>query len=281
VGDKLMEMTIFYFTGTGNSYYIAKKIADSKNALLVPVAQVINQEEIKVNTPKVGVVFPVYYMDAPNIIKEFAEKIILDKDQYFFAICNYGGAMGDAFISINKRLKNKRKIDASFGIQMPQNAFLKKNEDKTKLIDISKKRINKILQIIDKNKKGHYSSNFLMDFFIKSMMPFFRKLVRNFFIEKNDENREKTNEELLYKLDKYFKTNNDCNGCGLCLMVCPVNNIKIINKKPEWQSHCENCTACYNFCPNKAISNRISKNGYRYLMNGYSTVDAKKQCKIV
>lgn len=48
-----MEMTIFYFTGTGNSYYIAKKIADSKNALLVPVAQVINQEG---NPIEIGVV---------------------------------------------------------------------------------------------------------------------------------------------------------------------------------------------------------------------------------
>lgn len=44
-----------------------------------------------------------------------------------------------------------------------------------------------------------------------------------------------------------------CNGCGVCSKVCPVNNIKIIKERPQWQNHCETCYACFLWCPNEAI----------------------------
>lgn len=41
----------------------------------------------------------------------------------------------------------------------------------------------------------------------------------------------------------------------------PVNNIEIINKTPKWDSKCEQCLACINWCPFKAIEfdNRTDK----------------------
>ena len=39
--------------------------------------------------------------------------------------------------------------------------------------------------------------------------------------------------------------------------ICPVNNIEIINRHPEWQHHCENCYACFLWCPNEAIHGDI------------------------
>ena len=44
-----------------------------------------------------------------------------------------------------------------------------------------------------------------------------------------------------------------CNGCGICEKICPVDNIKLVNEKPEWQHKCQMCTGCLHYCPQKAI----------------------------
>ena len=44
-----------------------------------------------------------------------------------------------------------------------------------------------------------------------------------------------------------------CNGCGLCATLCPLNNIEIVDGKPEWGKNCTHCMACINHCPKKAI----------------------------
>lgn len=54
--------------------------------------------------------------------------------------------------------------------------------------------------------------------------------------------------------DKKYWIDENCNGCGICEIVCPSGNIKMINNKPEWfQSNCEQCLACLNWCPQQAI----------------------------
>jgi len=45
-----------------------------------------------------------------------------------------------------------------------------------------------------------------------------------------------------------------CNGCGACKEVCPVNAIKIKNKKAHIDDACVECGACVAQCPNEAIS---------------------------
>ena len=56
-----------------------------------------------------------------------------------------------------------------------------------------------------------------------------------------------------YEKDKNFWTDEKCNGCGICLKVCPANNIKMNEGKPQWQHKCEQCVACMQWCPQKSI----------------------------
>ncbi len=45
-----------------------------------------------------------------------------------------------------------------------------------------------------------------------------------------------------------------CNGCGACKDICPVNAIKIEDKKAVISDDCVECGACVDQCPNEAIS---------------------------
>ncbi len=46
-----------------------------------------------------------------------------------------------------------------------------------------------------------------------------------------------------------------CNGCGVCVDICPVNAIKIKQNKAVISSNkCVECGACISECPNEALS---------------------------
>ncbi len=51
----------------------------------------------------------------------------------------------------------------------------------------------------------------------------------------------------------------DCNGCGLCVRSCPARTIKLVpggpgrGPRPEWGPSCEDCQRCANVCPKDAI----------------------------
>ena len=53
--------------------------------------------------------------------------------------------------------------------------------------------------------------------------------------------------------DKNFTADEKCIKCGTCEQICPVKNIKLENGKPAWQHNCEQCLACYHWCPAAAI----------------------------
>jgi MinD superfamily P-loop ATPase len=55
------------------------------------------------------------------------------------------------------------------------------------------------------------------------------------------------------KTDKRFRADEKCSRCGICQKVCPVNNIEMIDGKPAWKGHCEQCLACLQWCPEQAI----------------------------
>ncbi len=54
-------------------------------------------------------------------------------------------------------------------------------------------------------------------------------------------------------MDKKFYIDEKCNECGICEKVCISNNISMKDNKPTWNQNCEQCLACIQWCPTKAI----------------------------
>ena len=84
-------------------------------------------------------------------------------------------------------------------------------------------------------------------------------------------------EELIPLADAAFAVDDRCNGCGLCVRVCPVNNIVIADGRPSWQHRCENCLACTNWCPQEAIHGGIAHNEHRYRHRDVTAQDIAQQ----
>ncbi|MBN1814046.1 MAG: EFR1 family ferrodoxin, partial [Anaerolineae bacterium] len=51
-----------------------------------------------------------------------------------------------------------------------------------------------------------------------------------------------------------FTASIDCNGCGICERICPLNNVEMVDDRPVWSDNCAGCFACLNWCPKEAIS---------------------------
>ena len=54
-------------------------------------------------------------------------------------------------------------------------------------------------------------------------------------------------------LAKLFFASDRCNGCGVCLSICPKHALRMLGNRPYWTYSCDSCMACMNFCPRQAI----------------------------
>lgn len=72
--------------------------------------------------------------------------------------------------------------------------------------------------------------------------------------------------------DKKFTVDEKCTGCGTCEKICPVKNIRLTDGKPVWMHSCEQCAACFSWCPSEAIAgtNLAARTRFR---NAYITLE--------
>ncbi|MBP1615122.1 MAG: yjjW [Bacteroidetes bacterium] len=54
-------------------------------------------------------------------------------------------------------------------------------------------------------------------------------------------------------LAKTFYASGDCDNCGACINNCPVKAIILKNDRPYWTFKCESCMRCMSNCPKRAI----------------------------
>ena len=235
-----MKADIYYFTGTGNSLVVAKDIAKEIDGELISIPSVMDKSNIKTDAKVIGIVFPVYIWGIPLIVERFIKKIENINDKYIYAIATYGGMAGAAINLLEKVIEScGGKLRAGFKVHMPGNytpmygAIAEKKQ--RKMFNDWNKKVKIIAEYIKFNKQGKKENNNRLVNFI------FSGIIYN------------SSAKYIPKMDKQFWTDEKCNKCGICQKVCPVNNIDITDGKPCWKGNCEQCFACLQWCPQKAI----------------------------
>ncbi len=260
-----MSVVIYYFSGTGNSLAIARGIAERTGGMLVPMASIASEERIATDADAIGIVFPVYYVGLrhiPLIVERFIVKIDDIESKYVFAVCTFGGGAGRSLPLLDEMIRARGgHLAAGFGVQMPQNAFDKPFEDREKIVRRSKEKISAIAECVNARQSrplcvdgpGIKQIVDLLDLlanFSATRPIFVNKIYR---MAGFPQGTKASFSEAMIHLDRSYRTDENCAGCGTCAKVCPVHNIEMVDRKPVWRHRCENCLACINWCPRKAI----------------------------
>ncbi|OPX60073.1 MAG: Coenzyme F420 hydrogenase subunit gamma [Methanobacterium sp. PtaB.Bin024] len=263
-----MTTEIYYFSGTGNSLVVAQDIAEKTNGKLVPIASVMSEENIKTDAESMGVVFPVYHSvvnGVPLIIQRFAKKLENTDSKYIFAVCTCGGWSGATIENLQNIIKSKGgKLAAGFTVQMPDNTKSIPEKKQEEMFNNWNNQLETISEYVNAQKTGKFET---MGLPIKILAaPYFSYLKSKTYkmLEELLNTSDMSFEELVLSTDLSYYADDNCEGCGTCSRVCPVHNINIVEEKPEWQHHCEQCFACFNWCPRSAIHGAWISDEIRY-----------------
>lgn len=227
---------IICFSGTGNSLHAAKELARLTGDMAVSIAD-IHGACHRLQDTAVGIVFPVYFGDLPDPVRNFIEGVHFTKSAYFYAVATCGSTYGRSLQTV-ARLLEKQGCQLSYAAVLPMIAnstvasrrHISYPWGKLKKADDKIRRIAAAVQSRKKDTAAAHSS------FLAAAM----------------------NIGVLRHLgNKWLTPVTDtalCVGCGLCAKVCPQRNITLQEGKAVVGSRCSQCLACVHWCPHQAMT---------------------------
>ena len=231
---------ILFFSGTGNSNYVAKRIADALGDALVNLNDRIKASDTSsVETgERVIIVTPTYAWRIPRVVRDWLRKTELRGAKQVWFVMTCGSEIGNAN-KYNRDLCAEKAISCmgTAQIVMPENyiaMFSAPHADKARqIVAQAEPSIDRAIAAIQSNQPFAPTRNNLYDRFMSgSVNPIFYK----FFV----------------KADA-FTVSDTCIGCGQCAKRCPMNNVTLKDGKPIWGRNCTHCMACICYCPVSAI----------------------------
>ena len=248
---------ILYFSGTGNSRYIAQKLAELCSDELVSMNQQMRHRRIEPYTAHYAytsekpfvIVCPTYCWHVPKVVEEFLtdSRFLGSSDMYFLLTC--GSGTGQAAAHAGEICK---KISMNFmgltSILMPENYITlfhaPEADEAVGIIRASRPQIETIAQqILSLHRvKDSYSGPAVPEIVVRAL---YKSFVH----------------------DRKFRVKENCIGCSACSKLCPMANIRMKYRRPVWLGHCTQCQACISVCPVDAIEfGRRTKGKRRYYL---------------
>ena len=243
---------ILYFSGTGNSGYAARRIADGLGEPLLCLNDRIRAgDTAPVETgERLVIVTPTYAWRIPRIVEDWLLHTELAEAKQAWFVMTCGSEIGDAD-RYNRRLCQAKGLVCmgTAQIVMPENyiaLFRAPGPEEARAIVAAAvpgleegaeciRRGESLPPVrrgaIDKLKSGPVNA-FFYRFIIKAGP---------------------------------FHSTSTCVGCGKCAAVCVENNIRLRDGRPVWGDRCTHCMACICGCPAGAIEyGRASRGKPRY-----------------
>ncbi|QNU67682.1 4Fe-4S binding protein [Ruminiclostridium herbifermentans] len=250
---------VLYFSGTGNTEYIAKLIADGLgDTCLDLLDRIKNNDKSPLYSEKTYIICaPIYVCEMPLFLVRYLKSISFNGNNKVYFVFTSGGYAGSAKVQAKLfSLKKKLKCLGCVEFVMPRNyvANDKYSMDNEEVIyskiENSTKKVKQVVEDIKNENKLNTRHVWFFETLI--IAPFALLWTK-------------------YKLvAKDFYATDECIGCRVCEKVCPLNNVKIVDKKPKWGGNCTHCMACISKCPKKAIEyGNLTQGKTRYLLKDY------------
>ena len=227
---------IFYLSGSGNSLYAARQLAEKLEDCRLETIGSYLRKPYDVNDEVVGIVSPVYCFALPPMMAQFLEKLQANPD-YCFGVVTMGGNQGRALKQMSDALVAK-KIPLNYAqtVLMPDNFFGIPQEKRVEQLKAAEPVIAKIAEEVVEAKADVTSVKEAM------LWKLFGTSASWWYLK----NRLKF-EEMTVDATK-------CISCGICAEVCQMENITMVDGKPNFGKNCASCLGCFHWCPESAIS---------------------------
>jgi ferredoxin len=234
-----MKTTIYYYTGTGNSLWVARTLAKELGETdLVSIPDLKEDDQIS-DAVVIGLIFPVYIWGVPAPIVRFVQRLKGLQPDYVFAIAVNGGQVSNTLVELSDTLKTIGiTLSSGFEVGMPSNYIPwggpGPKEKQNQLFGLGTAKLARIASHVRNRQIGPIERG-----------PLWQRVLFTLF--------HKLSFDKVPKMDAKFWIDEKCNECGICAKVCSARNITINAGKPLWNHRCEQCLACIQWCPREAI----------------------------
>ena len=231
----MKRKVLAYWSAPGNSRFIAEQFEGFE------LHDMRFTDSLPDDTDTLGLVFPVYYGGLPRPVEDFLERVIMDRDNsevgYIFAVLTYGGNRGFSYSSLSQKLGEcgcalsyvNSVLMPDCYLPMVPRAVSPAERDAT---------VREALEKLAVMKDEIRSEKFAL-----AKVGLTYRLFRSWGKKGRTPGE---NPELV--------VSDRCTGCGRCVDICPMDNIKIEDGAARHGSECISCFACYHSCPENALT---------------------------
>ena len=244
---------ILYYSATGNSWHVAKMLAQKRGEAPQSVIGLMRREEYTISLGEgewLVVVTPTYHWGLPHAMRLFLDRCNVTGAgvNRALAVATYGTTSGAACRMAARRLRAKGVFGEvlTASVKMPdtwtptfdltdtaRTAALNAEADKT------------VLQLADNIEVGRKQKS-------HEYIPLTVCYVANRWAYHYT------------RCTSHFRLSDGCIGCGLCSRICSAQVIEMRDGHPVWTApRCEMCLACLHHCARFAIQyeNRTQHHG--------------------
>lgn len=237
---------VFYFSGTGNSTFVATTIANFLSLKLSFIPET-PPEELLLPIERVVLVFPVYSWGVPPLVSKFVSEVpkeywqrMKDLNLSVDCVMTCGDEVALAPEMITEDFKKAgTELNSIWSVIMPNNYVLLPGFDvDSKELEAQKLKEceGRILEIAQYLNRGDHRIDVTRGKWpwlkSKLIFPLFKKW--GIFPKK-------------------WHYTDACIGCGKCSKICPMLNVTMEDKHPKWGMRCCSCLGCYHVCPVHAV----------------------------